>query len=143
MKRVALLIILVLGLTVLAITQDDDYATSNVNFVVLRDYNGKPVRNASVVIHPVNEKGKQQRNGVELKTDAEGKANFEGVPYGKMRIQVLAPGFQTYGDDYDVKETTMEITVKLKRPQSQYSIYEDHPGDKKDDNQPKPQEKTN
>jgi hypothetical protein len=26
----------------------------------------------------------------------------------------------------------MEITVKLKRPQGQYSIYEDHPEEKKD-----------
>jgi hypothetical protein len=24
----------------------------------------------------------------------------------------------------------MEITVKMKRPSGQYSIYEDHPGDK-------------
>jgi hypothetical protein len=111
-------------------------------FVILRDYNGKPVRNAGVVMHPVNKSGKQSRGGLELKTDSEGKASFDGVPYGKLRVQVLAPGFQTFGQDYEVNQPEMEITVKLKRPQSQYSIYEDHPGDKKDDkNEQKPPEK--
>src|SRR5438045_327918 len=71
---------------------------STVNFVVVRDENGKPIRNAAVVIHPVNERGKQERGGIELKTDPDGKAAYEGIPYGKMRIQVLASGFQTYGD---------------------------------------------
>ena len=69
----------------------------------------------------------------QIKTDAEGKASFDGVPYGKLRIQVLASGFQTYGDDYSIDKPTVEITVKMKRPQGQYSIYEEHPGDKKDE----------
>ncbi len=103
------------------------------NFVVIRDYNGKPIRNASVVMHPVEKNGKQSRGGLQLKTDAEGKASFDGVPYGKLRIQVLAQGFQTFGDDYAIEKPTVEITVKMKRPQGQYSIYEDHPEQKKDE----------
>jgi hypothetical protein len=103
---------------------------SLVSFVVVKDYNGKPIHNAGVVMHPVNEKGKQERGGLELKTDVDGKASFDGIPYGKLRIQVLAQGFQTYGEDFDVNKPTMEITVKMKRPSGQYSIYEDHPGDK-------------
>ena len=108
--------------------------TAALNFLVVKDYNGKPVRNAAVVLHPVNSHGKQGRGGFELKTDSEGKTNFDGVPYGKLRVQVLAPGFQTFGEDYDVEAPTMEITVKLQRPQKQYSIYEDHPNDPKKDN---------
>lgn len=100
---------------------------ATLNFVVVRDENGKPIRNAAVVMHPVQENGKQARGGLELKTDPEGKASYDGVPYGKMRIQVLAPGFQTYGDDYDVNQASMDITVKMKRPGAQYSIYEEHP----------------
>src|SRR6266700_1100768 len=115
---------------------------SSISFLVLRDENGKPIRNAAVVVHPVNEDGKQQRGGIELKTDPEGKTNYEGIPYGKMRIQVLAPGFQTYGDDYDVSQPTMDLTVKMKRPGKQYSIYEDHPPaneQNKDDTPKKPE----
>jgi hypothetical protein len=99
---------------------------------VVRDENGKPVRNAAVVIHPIDENGNQDRGGIELKTDPDGKAQYDGIPYGKMRIQVLASGFQTYGDDYDIGKPTVDITVKLKRPAKQYSIYEEHPTDNKD-----------
>ena len=114
-----------------AFAQDD---SSLLNFVVLRDYNGKPLRNASVVMHPVRKDGKQGKGGLQIKTDAEGKASFDGAPYGKLRVQVLAPGFQTFGADYDIDKPTMEITVKMKRPAGQYSIYEEHPEEKKDDN---------
>lgn len=110
---------------------DEDMAV--VNFLVLKDHNGKPLRNASVVMHPVQKNGKQSRGGLELKCDAEGKASFDGVPYGKLRIQVLAPGFQTFGEDYDIDKPVEEITVKMKRPTEQYSIYKDNQNDKKDE----------
>jgi hypothetical protein len=111
---------------------------SSVNFVIVRDENGKPIRNAAVVIHPVTDKGKQERGGIELKTDPDGKAGYEGIPYGKMRVQVVASGFQTYGDDYDISQPNMDITIKLKRPTGQYSIYQDHPADNTNKDQ-KPQ----
>jgi hypothetical protein len=116
--------------------QEEPLAT--LNFVVLKDENGKPVRNAAVVMHPVEDNGEQARGGLELKTNPEGKASYEGVPYGKLRVQVLAPGFQTYGGDYDVGQPTMDITIKLKRPAKQYSIYEDHPPQDNNSTQPKP-----
>jgi len=109
-----------------------DVPVAALSFVVLKDYNGKPVRNAGVVMHSVDSHDKQDRGGLELKTDAEGKASFEGVPYGKLRVQVLAPGFQTFGEDYEIDQPTMEITIKLKRPEGQYSIYENRQNDKKD-----------
>ncbi|PYV75724.1 MAG: hypothetical protein DMG97_04755 [Acidobacteria bacterium] len=112
---------------------------ANVSFVVIRDENSKPVRNAAVVMHPVNDDGKQRRQGLELKTDADGKASFDGVPYGKLRIQVLAQGFQTYGEDYDVDKPSMDVTVKMKRPANQYSIYEEHPGEQQKPEEKKPQ----
>jgi hypothetical protein len=107
----------------------DNEPTSWLNFLVIKQDNGKPVRNAAVIMHPVNAHGKQGRGGLELKTDAEGKANFDGIPYGRLRVQVLAQGFQTYGEDFDVDKPKMELTIKLKRPQSQFSVYEDHPKD--------------
>jgi Carboxypeptidase regulatory-like domain len=118
-----------------------DEPVSSLSFVVLKDDNGKPVRNAGVVMHSVGKNGKQDRGGLELKTDAEGKASFDGVPYGKLRIQVLAQGFQTYGEDYVVNQPRMEITIKLKRPDSQYSIYEDQQNDKKPTTPPDPNAK--
>ena len=135
----AAVIVLGVGMIGLAGAQDDDGPMSDLRFVVVRDYNGKPVRNAAVVLHPVNRKGKQSRGGLELKTDGEGRTNIDGIPYGPLRVQVLAQGFQTFGEDYKIDKAEMEITVKLKRPGGQYSIYENH-GDAKKADEKKPAE---
>ena len=135
----ALMIVLGGGMIGSAVAQDDDGPMSDLRFVVVRDYNGKPVRNAAVVLHPVNRKGKQSRGGLELKTDGEGRANIDGIPYGPLRVQVLAQGFQTFGEDYKIDRAETEITVKLKRPGGQYSIYENH-GDAKKADDKKPAE---
>ena len=96
---------------------------SSIRFIVLKDFNGKPVRNAAVVLHPVGGDGKQSRGGFELKTDGEGRTETDGIPYGKLRIQVIAPGFQTFGEDFDINQPQHEITIRLKHPGEQYSIY--------------------
>jgi len=127
----AAMIVLALGMIGSARAQDDEGPMSALRFVVVRDSDGKPVRNAEVVLHPVKRKGKQAKGEMELKTDAEGRTNIDGIPYGPLRVQVLAPHFQTFGEDYEINKAEMEITVKLKRPGGQYSIYENHGEDKK------------
>ncbi|HEX3319477.1 MAG TPA: carboxypeptidase-like regulatory domain-containing protein [Terriglobales bacterium] len=119
--RIAVVLILICGLSPTAVLAADQ--TANVRFSVIRDYNGKPVRNASVVLHPIDRKGKQAYSGLQLKTDSEGNTNFDGVPYGMLRIQVLVPGFQTFGEDFEIDKPEMQITIKLKRPVDQYSTY--------------------
>ncbi len=106
--------------------------SSNVSFQVVKEDNGQPVRNASIVLHTLNKKGDQEKGGLELKADPEGKASMDGLPYGKLRVQVLARSFQTYGQDYELNQATQEIVIKLKRPQKQYSIYDDHSKDGQD-----------
>ena len=127
----AVAIVLGFGMITLAWAQDDEGPVSALRFVVVRDSDGKPVRNAEVVLHPVKRKGKQAKGEVELKTDAEGRTNVDGIPYGPLRVQVLAPHFQTFGEDYQIDKAEMEITVKLKRPGGQYSVYENHGDEKK------------
>jgi Carboxypeptidase regulatory-like domain len=124
-------IVLALGMVRLAQAQNDEGPMSALRFVVVRDSDGKPVRNAEVVLHPVKRKGKQAKGEMELKTDAEGRTNIDGIPYGPLRVQVLAPHFQTFGEDYEINKAEMEITVKLKRPGGQYSVYENHGDEKK------------
>lgn len=127
------LILLALLGTAAAQRDKEEDPTAILNFLVLKEDNGKPVRSAAVIMHPVNTHGKQGRGGLELKTDADGKTSFDGIPYGKLRVQVLAPGFQTFGEDYEVNQAKMNFTVRLKRPQGQYSIYDNHPVEKKDE----------
>lgn len=96
---------------------------ATLKFTVVKESSGKPVRNASVVLHTVDKNGKQQKGGLQLKTDAEGRASIEGIPYGKMRVQVIARGLQTYGEDYEIGQPEQEFVIKLKPPQEQHSIY--------------------
>jgi hypothetical protein len=114
-------VLLFVALASLSAFAEDQYAKLEV--VVVRSYNGKPVRNASVVLHPVSKEGKQAKTGMELKTDPDGKAMLDSVPYGKLRIQAIAPGLQTYGDDVEINQPEQQITIKMNKPQEQYSIY--------------------
>ncbi len=126
MRKFGLAVIIFgLCLGVWAQKQKKESQASDLSISVLRDANGKPVRNALVVLHPVDENGKQDSGGINLKTDSEGKTGFQGIPYGKLRIQVIARGFQTFGQDFDINQPQQEIQVKLKPPAGQFSIYED------------------
>jgi hypothetical protein len=117
-----------MALAVVALAGDE---LATVRFLVLKDHNGKPVRNCSVIMHPISKSGKIARAGIELKTDADGKTTYDGVPYGKLAIQVLAQGYQTTGETY-------EITIRIKRPAEQFTIYGDN---KTDDKKAAPEEK--
>src|SRR5438105_13035202 len=100
MKR--LLLLMMMALTASALLAEKSLST--LRFVVVTDAEGKPVRNAEVVLHAVDKKGKQQSEGLEVKTHQDGKAEVPGVPYGKVRVQVIAKGFRTYGQDFDVSQ---------------------------------------
>lgn len=139
MFRFKMMPVLLTGFLLLGSTAVAEEPLSVVNFIVLKDFNGKPVKNASVVLHPVDKKGKQKHTGAQLKTDSEGKASYPGIPYGKVRVQVIASGYQTYGQDYEIRQVTHNIEIKLKRPQEQFSIYEK----KAKADEQKPEEKKN
>jgi hypothetical protein len=95
----------------------------SLSFVVLKDASGKPIKNASVVVHSLRKDGSQDSDGFQLKTDTDGRASIDDIPYGKLRLQVLAHGLQTYGDDIEVREAKQEIVIRLKPPAEQVSIY--------------------
>jgi hypothetical protein len=97
--------------------------TASVNMTVIRNSSGKPVKNAEVVIHLIDNHGKPKQEGLELKTHEDGKAEASGIPYGKVRIQVIAPGFRTYGEDFSINQPNHEFTIKLQKPAEQLSIY--------------------
>jgi hypothetical protein len=112
--------------------------TSHFEVTVVRETNGKPIENASVIFHPL-EDGKNAGN-MELKTNDEGKAVIDLLEIGSdVRVQIIARGYQTYGEDYKIDKDTMAIAVKLKRPSGQYSIYKKSEGNAPDKLSDKPQ----
>ncbi len=61
---------------------------------------------------------------MELKTNEEGKASLSLIPIGsKLMVQVIVPGYRTFGQEYDVPDSEKSIVVKMLPPNEQYSIY--------------------
>ncbi len=101
--------------------------TSHVVVSVIKASNGKPIHNAAVIFHPI--KGEKDEGNLEVKTDPEGKAIIDVLPVGSsVRLQVIASGYATYGEDYDVPDATKDIVIKMVKPQAQYSTYKDANG---------------
>ena len=96
--------------------------SSRIEVTVLKDFNGKPIENASVIFHPIE--GDKDKGVLELKTNEDGKATIDVIPIGDtVRLQVIAHGYQTYGEDYKIDKAEMTMQVKMKRPGGQYSTY--------------------
>ena len=99
---------------------------SHLVITVLRAKNGKPVENAAVIFHTIHN-GKDQGN-MELKTNEDGIATLDLIPIGdQVQLQVFKQGFKTYGEDFVNVETSRTMTVELKPPSGQYSIYQSAP----------------
>jgi len=98
--------------------------TAHIEVTVVRDVNGKPIVNAAVIFHIVG----GEKGNMELKSNDDGKAVIDVLPIGfTVRLQVIAKGFQTYGDDFKIDKEKVAIEIRMKRPGEQYSIYKPHP----------------
>jgi hypothetical protein len=96
--------------------------SSHIEVTVLKAVNGKPIENAAVIFHPIE--GDKDKGGLELKTNEDGKAIIDVIPIGDtVRLQVIANGYQTYGEDYKINKAEMTMEIKMKRPGAQYSTY--------------------
>jgi hypothetical protein len=99
--------------------------SARIEITVLRDFNGKPIEDAHVIFHPIQ--GDRDKGDLELKTDEDGKATIDVIPIGDtVRMQIIANGYQTYGQDYKVSKPEMSMEIRMKRPGAQYSIYKDN-----------------
>jgi len=104
-----------------AAAQDDK---TRLTVKVLRETDGKPVADAHVVIKFTEEKLLKDRRGSwETKTNRRGEVMLPNVPTGTARVQVIARGYQTYGDEHQLTKSEEEVTIRLKPPQDQVSAY--------------------
>ena len=61
---------------------------------------------------------------MELKTNEDGKAMIDVIPIGDtVRLQIIAKGFQTYGEEFKIDRPEISMEIRMKRPGEQYSIY--------------------
>lgn len=100
--------------------------TARIEVTVLNDVNGKPIENSAVVFHPMA--GEKDQGNMELKTNEDGKTVIDVIPIGDtVRLQVIAHGFRTFGQDYKIDKPELGIEIRLLRPGAQYSIYKKNP----------------
>lgn len=98
--------------------------TAHIEVLVQRP-NGKPLANVAVIFHPVKD-GKFDGN-LEMKSDSDGRVVLDLIPVGsQMNVQVIANGYATFGQEYDVPTDTKNIVITMQRPVEQYSTYRDN-----------------
>jgi hypothetical protein len=82
----------------------------------------KPIDSASVYVRYVEEHkhGKDKKIEMNLKTNQSGVCHVPVIPPGKFVVQVIADGWKTYGEYYDVNQTEQTINITLVRPPKWY-----------------------
>jgi hypothetical protein len=97
--------------------------------VKVTNRDGKPVDRASVIVKFISGRsvvklGKEITTHWEMRTNQEGVAKIPSLPQGKLLVQIIAKGYQTFGGTFEVAEPEKTLEVKLNPPQSQYSAHQ-------------------
>jgi hypothetical protein len=121
-------LLLIPGLLLLALGLWADAPMTKLNIEV-KSQGGRPIDRASVVVRFVEGRsvvklGKKIRTTYELRTNQDGIAKCPSIPQGKILIQVIAKGHQTFGQVYEVNEEEKNVEIKLNPPQAQYSSHQ-------------------
>lgn len=95
---------------------------SRLTIVVTGGDEKKPIDSASVYIRFVEEHkhGKDKKVEMNLKTNQSGICHVPVIPPGKFVIQVIAEGWKTFGEYFDVTDTEQTINISLVRPPKWY-----------------------
>jgi len=115
-------------LALLALPLLADSPTTRLRIEVRNIYD-KPVERASVVVKFVKGRsklkfGKKIRTNWELRTNQEGVAQIPPIPQGKVVVMVIAKGYQTFGQEFEIEEEEKTIEVKLNPPQPQFTAHQ-------------------
>ncbi len=126
MRRLVLSSVFCLLFAAAALVADPPMSKLRIEVKTLSD---KPVERASVVVRfiegrSVAKLGKKIITNWETRTNQDGVARIPTIPQGKVRIQVIAKGYQTFGQTFDVLEEEKTIEIKLNPPQPQFSAHE-------------------
>jgi hypothetical protein len=97
--------------------------------VEVKTPSGNPVDRASVIVKFVKGRakmklGKKILKTWETRTNQEGLAKIPPIPQGSIQVQVIAKGYQTFGQMFEIDEEQKTIAVKLNPPQDQYSSHQ-------------------
>ena len=94
----------------------------HLTIIVTSAENKKPVDSASVYVKFVQSRAivKDKKIEMNLKTNMSGVCHVPEIPHGRILIQVIAPGWKTFGEYYEVDQAEQTINVELGRPPKWY-----------------------
>lgn len=92
--------------------------TTKIHLQVTAGENDAPVDNASVYVRYEGHRHKLVE--MNLKTNQDGSVKVPEVPRGKVLIQVIATGWKTFGQWYNLEKEEETIKVKLEKPPRWY-----------------------
>jgi len=101
---------------------DSGAKDARLTIVVTGGEDKKPIDSASVYVRYVEERklGKDKKIEMNLKTNQSGVCHVPVIPRGKFVVQVIAEGWKTYGEYYDINQTEQTINITLVRPPKWY-----------------------
>jgi len=101
---------------------DSSSNTVHLTIVVTTAEDKKPVDSASVYVKYVQGRllGKDKKIEMNLKTNMSGIVHVPEIPRGKFLVQIIAPGWKTFGEYYEVEQAEQTINIELVRPPKWY-----------------------
>jgi hypothetical protein len=96
--------------------------TVHLTIVVTAAEDKKPVDSASVYVKYIQGRllGKDKKIEMNLKTNMSGIVHVPEIPRGKFLVQIIAPGWKTFGEYYEVEQPEQTINIELVRPPKWY-----------------------
>jgi hypothetical protein len=83
---------------------------------------GEPVDQASVYVKFMESRAlrRDKQVALNLKTNSQGVARLNDAPRGKVLIQVIAPGWKTFGQWYELDKAEQTVKIRLQKPPRWY-----------------------
>jgi hypothetical protein len=102
--------------------KDDENAVTRLRIEITAGDDSKPVDQASVYVKYSEARTLRRDKKVELnlKTNREGIARLDDAPRGKVLIQVIAPGWKTFGKWFELDQDEQTIKIQLQKPPRWY-----------------------
>ncbi len=98
----------------------EDRAPNKLRIEITAGEKSVPVDMASIYVRFVNSDGykelKDKKFELNLKSNREGIASLPPVPRGKVTIQVIAPGWKTFGKVYELIDEEQTVKIHLDKP---------------------------
>ncbi len=104
------------------VAADDQDKVVRLEVEVTSEKTGKPIDNATVYIKFKQKRllRRDKRHEWTVKTNPEGRAVLPALPAGEVLVQIVMPGWKTYGRFHTLRGPKQILEIKLKKPKKWY-----------------------